>query len=405
MTDFLKRFLLEEPRRFSSSGRFAALAAFGKHPGWDDHIEDLGLETESLNLAKTTLYVNGIGGQIDSGAWEKLDAAQQLPAFQHIFVWQRCGQTLLGRMWSSSDGKGRKRYPMVVCLHFMGVTLAWALQRGLPVLAELEQGCLQTNSAADVRALLARKRADLREALPAGNGKGDYAPVSPEVLRRILHPAGDANPDAFLRVLYQVHSQFAGFAPGNFSVRANPTAVRVQQIRVPRVEENPEQALLFWTRFFSVFLDPNVPALLTLPERAAWADVTAGQPESHEMFCLRATPKAVPLVSEVPYQLEDEFRKKASAFLETFERGETARPDLESTAASGTRAGGGGFLKWLAFGLIVGLGAWYYLQRNPAALDKLLHPKVTITNSATPQIPSSVPGPTAATNAATESPK
>src|SRR6516165_958254 len=138
MSDFLKKFLMEDTRRFASSGRFVAVAAFGKHPGWDDHIEDLGLETESLNLAKLVLYVDGIGGQINSGAWEKLEPAQQLPGFEHLFVWQRLGQILIGRLWSSSDGKGRKRYPMVVCLHFMGLPLAWALKQALPVLSELE---------------------------------------------------------------------------------------------------------------------------------------------------------------------------------------------------------------------------------------------------------------------------
>src|SRR5437762_8812249 len=146
MSDFFKKFLLEDPRRLSPTGRFAGLAAFGKHPGWDDHVEDLGLETESLNFAKLVLYVNGIGGQIDSGAWEKLDQVQQLPGFDHLFVWQRSGQVLLGRMWSSSDGKGRKRYPMVVCLHFMGIPLQWALKHALPVLAELEQECVKTTS-------------------------------------------------------------------------------------------------------------------------------------------------------------------------------------------------------------------------------------------------------------------
>src|ERR1022692_3057085 len=114
MSDFFKKFLLEDSRKFSDSGRYVALAAFGKHPGWDDHIgplpgritvADLGLETESLNLATTVFYVNGIGGQIDSGAWEKLDSTQQLSFFKHVFVWQRSGQILIGRLWSSSDGQ------------------------------------------------------------------------------------------------------------------------------------------------------------------------------------------------------------------------------------------------------------------------------------------------------------
>src|SRR6266850_543884 len=241
MSDFLKKFLLEDARRFSANGRFVALAAFGKHPGWDDHVEDLGLETEALNFAKLVLYVNGIGGQIDSGAWEKLDPAQQLPGFKHLFVWQRTGQILIGRMWSSSDGKGRKRYPMVVGLHFMGVTLGWAIKQALPALAELEDALTRTNSADDVRTLLNRKRLALREALPSAQIQGEYAPVSPESLHNILQNSGGANREGFLRVLYQGKSQLAALAPGKFNARAQTAGFRAQQIRVPTSGANPEQ--------------------------------------------------------------------------------------------------------------------------------------------------------------------
>src|ERR1043165_7308359 len=193
MSDFFKKFLVEDGRRFSPSGRYVGLAAFGKHPGWDDHVEDLGLETESLIIAKTLFYVNGIGGQIDSGAWEKLEPAQQLPSFNHVFLWQRSGQFLIGKLWSSSDGKGRKRYPMVVCLHFVGVTLGWALKQALPALSELEKELVRTNSAEDVRNALSRKRAALRESLISAQVQGEYAPVSPEALQNILQSSGGAN--------------------------------------------------------------------------------------------------------------------------------------------------------------------------------------------------------------------
>src|SRR6185437_17145270 len=146
---------------------------------------------------------------------------QQVPVFQHVFAWQRSGQILLGRLWSSSDGKGRKRYPMVVCVHFMGVTLAWALKHGLPVLSDLEQACRNTASAEEVRSQLARKRVALREAILSADARGEYAPMTPDALHRILNPAGN-NREGFLRVLYQLHGQFGGFAPGTFSVRANP---------------------------------------------------------------------------------------------------------------------------------------------------------------------------------------
>jgi formylglycine-generating enzyme required for sulfatase activity len=356
MSDFFKKFLLEDPRRLSPTGRYVALAAFGKHPGWDDHVEDLGLETESLNFAKTVLYVNGIGGQIDSGAWEKLEPAQQLPAFNHLFLWQRSGQILLGRLWSSSDGKGRTRYPMVVCAHFVGVPLGWALKQALPALAELEEGCVKTTSAADVRALLARKRAALREAVQAADGRGEYAPVSPEALHRILQPAARVKPEGFFRVLYQIQSQMGAFAPGNFNARANPAAIRAQQIRVPAAAGNPEEALLFWTRFFLRQVDASMPLLLALPLDADWLDVTAGEPESHEFFSLRASPKAVPMVSEVPYTLDGAFLTKAAAFIESFQRGETRPADLQPAAPAAVALPApakGGWRRWLGVGVIM----------------------------------------------------
>ncbi len=52
MSDFYMRFLMEDGQRLEpETGRYIALGAFGKHPGWDDHIEDLGLETDSLIVA------------------------------------------------------------------------------------------------------------------------------------------------------------------------------------------------------------------------------------------------------------------------------------------------------------------------------------------------------------------
>ena len=54
-------------------------------------------------------------------------------------------------------------------------------------------------------------------------------------------------------------------------------------------------------------MDPSVPLLMCLPLDENWVDITAGDPESHEFFALRASPKAVPLVSEVPYTLDEDF--------------------------------------------------------------------------------------------------
>lgn len=360
MSDFAKKFLQDDARRLGPGGRYVGLAAFGKHPGWDDHVEDLGLETASLNIAKKILYVEGIGGQIDSGAWAKLDATQQLPAFRHLFLWQRSGQILLGRLWSSSDGKGRKLYPLVVCLHFTGVTLGWALRHGLPELADLEQGIINTSSAEDVRQLLARRRAALRAALQSVEGGGEYAPLQPEALHRFLHPDGGPYPEAFFRVLYQIDSQLGFISSGAPKTRSLSGANRAQQIRVPAGGATPEESFLFWTRFLLERINSAEPLLFTLPLDAEWLDVTVGEPSSHEFFCLRASPRAVPMASEVPYQLDDAFRARASAFLDGLqgaEAGAAAVPAPEGAPPPAPAPAKSIWRRWLGVGVFLALAA------------------------------------------------
>ena len=323
MSEFYKKFLYDDVRRLNPpSGRQIFLAAFGKHPGWDDHVEDLGLETESLILARTILYVDGIGGQINAGAWEKLDPSQQLAEFKHLFLWYRPGQFLLGRMWSSSDGKGRTRYPMVVCAHCAGLPLPWAVNQVLPRLEQIEKDCLLTQSASDVRAILERSRAELRSAMD--NVATDTSPpiLSPTTLAEfVAHPALGPNQEGWLRIIYQMQSQMAAFAPGKLNLKGDLSSLRPQQIRVPRSHDALPAALLLWTRFFLSQVDPATPLLLTLPMEEPWLDVTLGEPASQELFCLRASPKALPLASEVPYNLDLESKANAQKVLANFQAG------------------------------------------------------------------------------------
>src|ERR1022692_1969470 len=112
------------------------------------------------------------------------------------------GRFLLVVFGPQATAKGRKLYPMVVCLHFIGVTLGGALKLGLAALAELEEGCVTTKSAEEVCGLLGRQRIALRKAIQTIDSSGEYAPVMPEALHKILPPAGDARREGFLRVLY-----------------------------------------------------------------------------------------------------------------------------------------------------------------------------------------------------------
>src|SRR5262245_6353918 len=123
MTSFFKRLISPGGRAPAEGGPARlTLAMFGKHPGWNDHIPGINMDTETLAHVKQVMYVGGIGGRIDAGAWRSLEAEKRLEGFEHVFLWLRNGHVLLGRMHSSEDGLRRKEYPLVLCLDTEGVS-------------------------------------------------------------------------------------------------------------------------------------------------------------------------------------------------------------------------------------------------------------------------------------------
>lgn len=352
MSEFYKRFLMEEGRRLSpDNSRFVALGAFGKHPGWDDHVEDLGLETDSLNLAKLVFYVRGVGGQIDTGAWEKLKEEQRLTAFDHSFVWHRGDQFLMGRMWSSSDGKGRTRYPMIICAHCIGVPLGWAMESVMPRLADIENACRSTKAPEEVRTILSRARTGLRNlfaniAPDSAASTPDAATVSQFVGAEAFGPANEG----WCRILYSLQSLTTSFGAGRFNLKGDLSSLRAQQVRVPAGTIPPAREVPLWSRFFGAYVDRLVPTLLVWPTSGKWLDATFGEPSTQEFFCLRASRVAVPLTTEIPYDLDQKFRDQAAQQLNDFRNGKTPRPSTSSQRDSrdnGTQSFTQRFLKGL----------------------------------------------------------
>ncbi len=344
MSEFFKKFLGEERTRLNAdNGRFLALGAFGKHPGWDDHIEDLGLDTETLTLAKLVLYVRGIGGQIDTGAWEKLKPEERTEGFNHVFLWQRSGQFLLGRLWSSSDGKGRTRYPMVVCAQCLGVSAAWGLEQVLAKLQEVERSCVATSKAADVRSILTQARTDLRARLASAGPPQPYAPAAPQLLQRFVSdPALGPDQQGWFRLLYYLENQMAAYTSGKFNPKGDLSGLRSQQVRLPQASASPAEALLLWTRFLNTHLDRTVPLFLAASPATQWVDVVVGEPSSHDFFGLRATPAALPLVTEIPYEITEPFRVQCREALARFQagQGEFVLGQSDSNEAASGKDGG-----------------------------------------------------------------
>ena len=265
-------------------------------------MEDLGLETESLLLAKKILYVEGIGGQINSGEWERLAAAQRLPGFNHLFVWKRDDAFLLGKLYSSSDGKGRSSYPMIACAHCQGIPLGVALKKCLPVLESFEQHCKATRSAEEVRRGLARA-AEVLQGLAGAQAGGAFLPNGGEAaFATKLCPAG--NDDTFLRVLYQLHAQCP---PGGFKSDAD-WAERAVRLRVPAVADCPIESLLYWSHFLQAQFRAPLPIFVTIPLGECWLDALIGRPKAIDFYPLLARREVFAIMSEVAYGIEPQFR-------------------------------------------------------------------------------------------------
>jgi hypothetical protein len=324
VSNFYNEFLAENPRDFDfKDGRALLLGAFGKHPGWDDHIEenaqapDLGLRSATLAWTKSLLYVQGVGRNIDLGAWEKLQSGEALPEFDHLFVWQNENGYVVGAMWSSSDGKGRKRYPMVVAAHALGVSLPWILAVAVPRLDELRRECEQLTTAPQVSAALDRCRRLLNEEL-AKDGRSQPSPR--ELLVRFArHPRFAPGHDGLLRVLYRLQTQAGSFAPGEFSARNAGLGV---DLRLPAAGNTPYDIFAGWSELLRGFVDPAVPFLLIWPVGGDYVDLIIGEPVPEHFFCLRADATRLPTVSQVPFHLDEAFRTKAEARLDAIIRGE-----------------------------------------------------------------------------------
>jgi len=301
MKSFAKEFLRDE----SLPARGIFLGAFGKHPGWDDHIDDIGLETESLVAAKQLLYVEGIGGLI--GAWEKLDWTAQI-SFNHVFIWWRENQMLVGRMWASSDGKKRTRYPMVVCAHCIGTALDLVLDTLLAWLEELRARAVATESPDDVRGMISQFRDALRDWLRTTDAISAIQGFDPETfLNETDYPAKEEN---VLKTVWRLHE--SQFAAGRSKWRARSP----EHFRVISSSSSVARTIHFWQRIIASQLDAASPYLLAIPVDQYWADLLAGEPTSAHLFCLRASPRAVSLVSDSVGELPESSRDEARAIVE-----------------------------------------------------------------------------------------
>lgn len=284
------------------------VAAFGKHPGWNDHIDDIGLNTDTLVAAKRILYIQGIGENIDSGSWDKLQPDQQFGPFKHVFVWHKNKSIIVGRLWSSEDGKGRKNYPMIVCAQCNKLPLDWIYRNILPRLEDIEKTCTGTNSAADVQACVANAQEEFRRLV-----QQDHVPQKPpmtneDVIARIAaSPELGPEHEGLVRILYHIDREVKGYCPEG---RKTDNILNPTLVRCPVSLDTQSEDMLLWFRFLRAKFKSNIDVLMFLPQDDPWVDMVIGEPTSTQLYCLRALLGAVPLTSSVPYNMDPEFIKQ-----------------------------------------------------------------------------------------------
>lgn len=277
-------------------------AAFGKHPGWDDHVDDMGLETDVLVKVKRLLYIQGIGRNIDAGNWDKLGQGKKTEGFAHTFVWSLDQDIVVGRLWKSQDGKNRSSYPMIVCAHCSELPLWWVINTILPRLEGIEASCRATSSAIDVQKIIKeaqdefRQLAQQREPLSQKSSSG-----SSSLAKLAQLPEMGLDREGLYRVLYYLEGEVAlGDRKPNKGQPLQPILVRVDNHTSPITEH-----ACLWIDFLLTKLGPKIPILAIVPSKYPWIDLILGEPTDSQLFCLRALD--IPVRTSIPYSIDSEF--------------------------------------------------------------------------------------------------
>jgi hypothetical protein len=351
------------------------LSIFGKHPGWDDHMPGVGLEQPSAAAFKQALYLEGIGGLIDSGAWEKLQAGSRLAGFDHQFLVLDGEQALMGQLWSSRDGKGRSSYPLVAVASTRTLTPETLLLRTSAELGALRTRLEKSGSADQLLAAWRSSCFTLR--LPPTSG-GINRILSDDWKERFLAlPALGPDRVGLERSLHElaVGMDLDGAAKGG----RNRRSFKPFFVRVPCIAGNSAESLLMWATFLRIPVPAQVPLALFARSELDWLDAIVGSPMAERLFCLQAGIAAVPVSSTVDYNLIPRTRAWADQcvrqFLEQRPSSKTTKESVprafrdhlpaetHEAAPVANRKGG-----WLlaAAGLVVLVGiAWWFVPPPP----------------------------------------
>ncbi len=316
-----------------------------------------------------------------AATWEKLEREKRLEGFDHAFLWLQAGHVLLGQLWSSSDRKGRSKYPMVLCVDGEGVAPGYVLTKVQPELERLRDACQKVVTADQVTAECRTAQDRLRSLLNDRASKALEMTPTLEARRRFLDQR-ELGPEriGLLRALHELGTALGSLTGARGLKPGAAGSLRSCHLRLPLASESPGQALPMWAAFLRCALPETVPLLLMARHGVNWLDAVIGETVSEDFFCLQASPKALPLATEIPYDIASELKERLRELEAKFLGAQpstsatvgvsTARPAPAApppAAASGTpkavpRKTSSSLKLWFALGgavvLITGVAVW-----------------------------------------------
>lgn len=303
-----------------------AISIFGKHPGWDDHMEDVGHQFPEMLAFKRMIYVEGIGGNIDSGSWAHLPDAQRLAEFNHLLIYSFEDYYILAAIAASRDGKGRSLYPLITAVEARGYSLADITEHVGPLILKLRDNVISTASATAVQSAVqaAQKSLDqLTGTLQPHAVKADRLVTGSQMLQVLA--AENAAPDVTGRIIYSLQKAAQSW-------RRDGTNGRTETVRLPMYGNAPWLTARIWIASLRGVIGFGCPLMAfeyRNPTAPGLTDLIIGPAAPGQLFSLRAGTARIPLATDIPFETDAGFREHVTKYLTECRRlGQTAAPPL-----------------------------------------------------------------------------
>jgi hypothetical protein len=283
------------------------VAGFGKHPAWDDHIDDIGLNTETLVLTKQLLYSEEIATQLASGAWDQIEKSGNAIEFDHRFVWGRNRQAIVGAIWASADRKGRTRFPLVICAQ-AGFDGPRAIDFLFDPLERLGTLCRTAKTQAEIRDAFSQAQADLNGANLPPIGDNPFSEVA------------DSAENSILPALVTLSAGLQSRRQRGPREAAKPGG---SHFRLATISSQTKDNLSFWSTYVAArCAGSRLPYVVIAANRRGWIDLIVGEPLKNDFFCLRANENALPASqTEIEGTQLSKLEAEAKDYLRTYRLG------------------------------------------------------------------------------------